>query len=90
MLVTEVGIDTAANEVHPPKAHFPMLVTDSGMVTLRTVVLSTPHSAQESARICPPPTFTVWIPPHNGGRPLWNVEVTVCIDTRHLPFLLCV
>ena len=33
MLVTEVGIDTAANEVHPSKALPPMLVTEVGIDT---------------------------------------------------------
>ena len=33
MLVTEVGIDTAANELHSWKAHSPMLVTEVGIDT---------------------------------------------------------
>ena len=33
MLVTEVGIDTAANEVHVSKALSPMLVTEVGIDT---------------------------------------------------------
>jgi len=34
MMVIESGIVTVANELHPPKASFPMLVTLSGMVML--------------------------------------------------------
>ena len=33
MLVTEVGIDTAANEVHPWKALISMVVTEVGIDT---------------------------------------------------------
>ena len=33
MLVTEVGIDTAANELHRAKAPSPMLVTEVGIDT---------------------------------------------------------
>jgi hypothetical protein len=33
MLVTEVGIDMAANEVHSQKAWYPVLVTEVGIDT---------------------------------------------------------
>ena len=33
MLVTEVGIDTSTNELHPQKARSPMLVTEVGIDT---------------------------------------------------------
>ena len=48
MLVTEVGIDTAANEVHLAKALTPMLVTEVGMVTDVTVSFSTFHVLHQS------------------------------------------
>ena len=38
MLVTDVGMATLANEVHPLKAHTSMLVTDAGMATLANEV----------------------------------------------------
>ena len=41
MLVTDDGIARLANELHPEKAQFSMLVTDDGMVTCVTLVLST-------------------------------------------------
>ena len=41
MLVTDDGIARLANELHPSKALYPMLVTDDGMVTRVTLVLST-------------------------------------------------
>ena len=34
MEVTESGMAMLANELHPPKASFPMVVTESGMVML--------------------------------------------------------
>ena len=34
MLVTEVGIDTSINELHPAKAPLPMLVTELGITTV--------------------------------------------------------
>mgnify|MGYP000677248367 CR=1 FL=1 len=41
MLVTEVGIDTAANELHPLKALSPMLVTEVGIDTAAAATFST-------------------------------------------------
>ena len=49
MLVTDVGMATLIKELHLEKAYSPMLVTDVGIVTLVTLVLSTPHPAQESS-----------------------------------------
>ena len=34
MLVTDAGMSTRVNELHPSKARSPMLVTDEGMATL--------------------------------------------------------
>ena len=48
MLVTEVGIDTAANEVQRWNARTPMLVTEVGMVTDVTVTFSTFHMLHQS------------------------------------------
>ena len=39
-----------ANELHPSKALSPMVVTESGMVTVFTAVLSTPHFSHEHSR----------------------------------------
>ena len=49
MLVTDDGIARLANDVHPMKAQYPMLVTEDGMVTCVTLVLSNPHSFHESS-----------------------------------------
>ena len=51
MLVTEDGIATPVNELHPLKALIPMLVTEDGMVTVFIVVLSTPHSSHDPLSI---------------------------------------
>lgn len=38
------------NKLHPEKAHSPIAVTESGMVTVFTAVLSTPHASHESPK----------------------------------------
>ena len=48
MLVTDDGMARLANELHLSKAWSPMRVTDDGIVTRVTFVLSTPHSFHES------------------------------------------
>ena len=47
MVVTESGMVTLSNNLHSKKAQYPIVVTDSGMVTVFTSFLFTPHSSHE-------------------------------------------
>ena len=52
-----------ANELHPSKAFPPMTVTESGMVTIFTASLSTPHSSHELYLIVVVPSGMLKCPP---------------------------